>query len=55
VFAENIILDDVREHFGASFGYFEQDDGPAHRAETTITFFQKEINTILDWLANSSD
>jgi transposase len=52
---ENGILVDMRNHFGESPGYFQQDGAPAHRAKKTMTFLQKEINTIPDWPPNSPD
>jgi transposase len=52
---ENGILEDMRDHFGEAPGYFQQDGAPAHRAKKTMTFLQKEVNTIPDWPPNSPD
>jgi hypothetical protein len=53
VFIENGILEDMREYFGESLRCFQYDGAPIHPVERTMTFLQKEVNTIPDWLATS--
>jgi transposase len=53
--SENMVFEEIHEHFQEQNIYFQQDGAPAHRAKTSISEISKKCSLISDWPPNSPD